>query len=48
MIDKSKLALTRVFEAAQRFYEWRMEMAQMRFAPTRRLDVPPVTPHRMR
>jgi hypothetical protein len=47
MIDKSKLALSRLFEAAQRFYEWRMESAQMRLAPTRCLDAAPIASRRM-
>jgi len=46
MFNKSKLALSVLFEMVERFYESRMERAQMRFAPTRCADVLPPAPMR--
>jgi len=43
MINKSKLALSHLLEMARRFYDGRMERAQMRLAPTRCPDVLPPT-----
>jgi hypothetical protein len=47
MIDKSKFALSLLFEMAQRFYHRRAERALMRFAPTRCSVVLPATPRGM-
>jgi|HubBroStandDraft_6_1064221.scaffolds.fasta_scaffold61982_1 hypothetical protein len=44
MINKSKLALLQLFEMARRFYDGRIESAQMRFAPTKCPDVLPPAP----
>jgi hypothetical protein len=44
MIDKSKFALSLLFEMAQRFYHRRTERALMRFAPTRRSVLLRATP----
>jgi len=41
MIDKSKLALSHLLDMARRFYDGRMERAQMRFAPTQCPDARP-------
>lgn len=43
MVNKSTHAVSLLLEMARRFYDSRMERAQMRFAPTRCPDVlPPV------
>ncbi len=41
MVNKSKHAVSLLLEMARRFYDSRMERAQMRFAPTRCPDVLP-------